>query len=128
MACGELCLYAKRDSTITLVARRHVLGKTDPEPKSRTEGLTGDTESIVIPVESSWDRPLSFQLQGVTPILRNAVGNFLLSVASWEPLKWVLLAICGIFSEQIKKSLSVPFSRWVFKLLHIPFKEDPIPG
>jgi hypothetical protein len=83
MACGELRLYATRDSTITLVARRHVLGKTDPEPKSRTEGLTGDTESIVIPVESSWDRPLSLQLQGVTPILRNAAGNFLLSVASY---------------------------------------------
>jgi hypothetical protein len=35
-----------------------------------------------------------------------------------------LLAICGIFSEQIKKSLLMPFSRWVFKLLHLPFKED----
>ena len=103
---------------------RYFIGKTDPKPNTRAEALTGHTETIVIPLESTWDKPPSSQFEIVSPIFRNGVGNYLLGGASWEPLKWVLLAICGIFSEQIKKSLLVPFSRWVFKRLHIPFKED----
>lgn len=125
LSCGNLRLRFKEGSTVTISAPRFEVARTYPEATDRNEPLTGDTEIITIPVSFSWDRPLSVQLEVVSPILRNPIGKLLLSGAGWEPIKWILCALCGIFGGQIQAGLLLPFSRWIFRTLHIPFKMDP---
>lgn len=123
MSCQDMIFDSDATSSLTLTAPRFEIAKTDPDPKSRTEKLDGDNEVIILPIEFRWDVVPAVQLQLISPLLRSRIGDLLLSGAAWEPIKWILLVVCGLFAEQIKKGLIVPFVKWIFKVLHLPYSD-----
>jgi hypothetical protein len=124
MRCADMLFASDTTSSFTLSAPRFEIAKTDPVAKTRTERLVGEGETIVLPISFNWEQQAAVQVQIVSPILRNRLGDLFLSGAAWEPIKWALLVVCGLFADQIKKGLIVPFVKWIFKLLKLPYKDD----
>ena len=93
MNCKGLIFESTEDSTLTVYAPPHVISRTSPQPKSRSEGLDGKMETITLPVAFGWNRPPSAQIEVVAPFLQNTIGSWLITGAAWEPFKWLLLAL-----------------------------------
>jgi hypothetical protein len=124
MRCADMLFASDTTSSFTLSVPRFEIAKTDPVAKTRTERLVGEDETIVLPISFNWEQQAAVQVQVVSPILRNRLGDLFLSGAAWEPIKWAVLVVCGLFADQIKKGLIVPFVKWIFKLLKLPYKDD----
>lgn len=124
MRCAGMLFASDTTSSFTLSVPRFEIAKTDPVPKTRAERLVGEEETIVLPISFNWEQHPTVQVQVVSPILRNRLGDLFLSGAAWEPIKWAVLVACGLFADQIKKGLIVPFVKWIFKFLKLPYKDD----
>ncbi len=124
MSCQSICLNLDSASRAVLNIPKYMVVRTFPAISSRNEMLLGENERLVLPLDLSPGETAAVQLEVASPLARNKLGSLILKGAIWKPLNWIFLAFCGIFSEQIKKGLLIPAAKFVFRFLHIPFKEE----
>lgn len=117
-------LRASRESKLSIYFPKYVVKNVFPHPDQRDEEVVGDRERIVVPVVFAGDEPPSVQIELMSVLVRNRAGMAVLDGAAWEPLKWILLALCAIFGEQIKTSVLIPSVRGLFRVLHIRYRDD----
>ena len=127
MACQGIHLNLDAASRAVLNVPKYMVAKTYPAAPTRTETLVEDEERLVLPLDFVAAEPQVVRLEVVSPPARNKLGFLIVKGAIWKPLNGIFMVLCGIFSEQIKKGLLIPIVKRLFRVLHIPFKEDP-PG
>jgi hypothetical protein len=123
MSCKDLFFRASEDSRFVVKVPHYAIAKVYPEAITHDETVVDDMDSFVLPIRFGWNLAPTVQLEVIAPFMRNWVGAKLLSGALWEPLKWVVLAFCAIFGEQIKKGVLIPITKSIFKSFHIRFIE-----
>jgi len=117
-------LTPDKESEILLEAPNNMVIRTYPQYLSRIELLMENKEQLTIPISLASEKGFSIRIQVLSPLFRNKLGHTLISVSIWSPIKWIVLALCLIFAEQIKKGILIPLVRKVFQFLKIPYFED----
>jgi len=127
MACQGIHLNLDAASRAVLNVPKYMVAKTYPAAPTRTETLVEDDERLVLPLDFVAAEPQVVRLEVVSPPARNKLGFLIVKGAIWKPLNGILMLLGGVFSDQIKKGLLIPIVKRLFRVLHLPFKEDP-PG
>lgn len=112
---GQLRLYDSlirlvpdSKSTITITSPKYVVASTFPAYSSRVDVLRDGQEKLTIPLKFSRFEQPEFRLAMLSPLLRWPLGPKIGSFSLWSVVQWFLLAVCAIFSEQIKEKLLKP--------------------
>lgn len=123
-----LILRPTANSKLVLVAPKYTVGKTRPSYVSRSD-LPGDSEVLTIPTDFQVENVPRLEVELLSPLLRSELGNELVQASIWTPVKWILLALCAIFGDQIRRGILIPLVKKTFAVLHIRFRDDepPIP-
>lgn len=112
-------IKANKHSKIKVHAPENMISNTYP-PSQGIDLLKKDLEEFDIYIG---DQP-ELRIQVLSPIFRNRLGKEIIQASIWSPLKWIILAFCAIFAEQIRKSILIPVAKKIFKQLRIPFLEE----
>ena len=113
---GHLRLYDRgirfvpnSKSEITIITSpKYVVASTFPAYASREDLLRDGQERLTIPLEfSRLDQP-EFRIAVLNPLLRWPLGPRIGSFSLWSGIQWILLAVCAVFSDQIKEKLLKP--------------------
>ena len=112
---GHLRLYDRgirfvpdSKSEITITSPKYVVASTFPAHTSKQDVLRGAQERLTVPLDfSRLDQP-EFRIAVLHPLLRWPLGPKIGSFSLWSGIQWILLAMCAVFSEQIKEKLLKP--------------------
>jgi hypothetical protein len=100
-------------STIHLITPKYAIGKTYPPYVSRNDLLQNDKEELSINVHTYDESFPSVRIELLSPLLQNEPGWALSRASSWEPFKWIILLLAGIFNDEIK-AIATPVVRKLF--------------
>ena len=102
-------------STITITSPKYVVASTFPAYSSRVDVLRDGQERLTIPLEFSRLERSQLRLAMLSPLLRWPLGPNIGTVSLWSGIQWFLLAVCAIFSNQIKEKLLKPIIAPLFQ-------------
>jgi hypothetical protein len=102
-----------RVSTLRLITPKYTIGKTYPPYVSRNDLLRNDKEELAINVHTYDEGFPSVRIELLSPLLRNEPGWAVSRASLWEPLKWIVLLLAGIFNDEIK-AIATPVVRKLF--------------
>lgn len=120
---GRILLLPDPGSVARIVAPRYAVYHTYPASTVQMDRLEDGMMEYVLPMGGTGE--YRARIQVVRPLLQNSVGKALVNLSFWPALKWLLIGIGVIFSDQIKKQLLVPAVKNAFRLLHIKYVVDP---
>lgn len=120
----DLIIRPDNESQVILEAPKQMVAITYPYYSSRVDLLKGNREQLVIPIALASEDRFTLRIQVLSPLFRNRVGKTIIQASIWSPIRWIILALCLIFAEQIKRGILIPFVRKVFHFLGIPYLED----
>jgi hypothetical protein len=79
-----------------------VVASTFPPPSSRVDVLRNDEEKLTISLNFSRLEQQELRIELLSPLLQWRFGPKLGELSLWSGVEWVFLAVCFVFSEQIK--------------------------
>jgi hypothetical protein len=93
-------LVADKDSTATIIAPTYFIRRTLPPALSNVAG----SEETKVPINYDETEGLgsSVRLELVSWVARNPVGVSLVDFSWWAPVKWFVLLVAAVFSDQVK--------------------------
>lgn len=116
----EIRFVPDSKSEITITSPKHVVASTFPAYTSRQDVLRDGQERLTIPLEfARLDQP-EFKIAVLNPLLRWPLGPKIGAFSLWSSIQWILLAICAVFSDQIKEKILKPIVAPLFR----PKKEN----
>jgi hypothetical protein len=107
-------LVPDQKSTITIISPKYVIASTFPAYSSRVDILSDDQERLTIPLEFSRLEQPELRIAILSPLLRWPLGPKIGSFSLWSTVQWFFLAVCAIFSGQIKEKLLKPIIAPIF--------------
>ncbi|MCJ7458666.1 MAG: hypothetical protein MUP17_06725 [candidate division Zixibacteria bacterium] len=120
----HLFLIPDDESRVTFDVPHDMIAITYPCYSSRVDLLKDNKEQLTIPINDASESGVTIRIKVLSPLLRNKVGKTLIKASIWSPIKWIILALCAIFAEQIKKGILIPLVRSIFRVFRIPYMED----
>lgn len=120
--CGPITFRIVGRPQVVLFVPKFAVRKTYPDT-SRSDLLSSDNERLNLSADFSYAEDRIIQIELVSPLFRNAIGEKLLAGAFWAPLVWIWATLCGIFAEQIKQGLFVPVAKQLCRAFGIPWQE-----
>lgn len=120
----DLILRPDNQSQVMLDVPKQMVAITYPSYSSRVDLLKDNREQLTIPITLASEDEFTLRIQVVSRLFRNPVGQTIIKVSIWSPIKWIIFLLCAIFAEQIKKGILIPFVRRAFQLLGIPYLGD----
>jgi hypothetical protein len=101
-------------STAIITSPKYVVASTFPACSSRSEVLHGGREKLTVPLAFSRLEQPVLRLALLSPLLRWPLGPRIGSLSLWSGVQWLLLAVCAVFSGQIKEKLLKPILARLF--------------
>lgn len=120
----QYLLTPNDESQVILDVPKLTVANTYPLYSSRVDILRHNREQLTIPIARTSQGGYIIRTRLLHPLLSNKVGQIIIRTLFWSPFKWVILAICAIFAEQIRKGILIPFVKRVFHLFRMRYLED----
>jgi hypothetical protein len=109
--------------TFIIRAPRFVVIATYPTA-DRTVQIAKWLTEMRVKVGLGFSNSLSVVIEVAHPLLQNRIGSAVIEGALWNPMAWLVLALCGIFGEQIRKGMLVPLVRHMFGLVGLKYFDE----
>lgn len=101
-------LIPDRNSKVVIRSSKYAIGSTFPPYSTREDVLGSDEERMTVPLTLSRLEEQELRLELLSPLLRWRFGPQIGRLSLWSGIEWVLLAVCFVFSEQIKENILKP--------------------
>lgn len=128
---SDFILLPNDDSYVVLDAPKHMVAITYPYYFLRVDLLQENKEQFTIPLSQrtillslgSTDR-FTIRIQVLNPLFHHRIIRAIVQAVVWPPLKWILLALCAVFAEQIKRDILAPTVKKIFSFLKMLFQRN----
>ncbi len=111
----NIYLDYRENAKLDLRVPKYTIASTYPPLSQRADLLDGEMENITVPVNDESEVRVAI----LSPLLRWRFGPTVSELSAWSGLKWLILALCFVLSEEIKKTVLAPPVKRLLKLFGV---------